>query len=647
MSLTLEQEEECSKVAEKFQTFVETKMGFMMDVTDVSCPGASVDPGSGRRLLQAGPTTLNTDLSGPLADSTLKQALTADDPGQLYNALQEDVGEVSAVSVDAPDLPQDDSIATLAPGADPVDVDGGKSGSNRNTLTIILIACVVVAVVLFAIVGALFCRARSRKRQQQEVGSLKPNTAATYVSVDASITQNSADFSGAVPPPDPIMAVKPPQQRNSMENRNPSFGAPVVAPAPNIVPVPGMPFQKGPETAKSSAWGTHTQAFAASAAFPDSDLHTASARKQPSLNASTPTNGGVVSTMPRPPLSATSNDNAMSNVSPGEGGAGGAMAPMPQSSEEIDESEMPNTGEGSMISRSLSKVRTSGNARRGGKEATPTLPSSANNYPHSEELAKMSSREIHRRMRSPEVSGSRRAKAGDDSESATPGTGGPSSSKNATNTPTSKPKSAEEEPSERPSNPVAPAAVAERPAMGYLAAAVAGTGAAAGARAAAIANPRSTGPSPPTSVNEPGAGAAAEAARVREAYAALNAEAKSDHPVSVETMEEKNGIQLKAAKRRVGAVGGISEPASPDDFSMRVGNTWAMGFTGDLSQADVDGGVSQTVKGGPAGDTGDVDSPDSKGGVSVSSFKSVSVMSESTTVYTDIGCAPLLSEYIL
>ena len=146
-----------------------------------------------------------------------------------------------------------------------------------------------------------------------------------------------------------------------------------------------------------------------------------------------------------------------------------------------------------MISRSLSKVRTTGNARRTVKEVTPTLPSSANNYPHSEELAKMSSREIHRRMRSPEVSGSRRAKAGDESESATPGTGGPSSSKHATPTPTSKPKS--EPKSEEPDRPTNP--VADRPAMGYLAAAVAGTGTAA-AGATAVANP-SSNPSPPVS----------------------------------------------------------------------------------------------------------------------------------------------------
>ena len=237
-----------------------------------------------------------------------------------------------------------------------------------------------------------------------------------------------------------------------------------------------------------------------------------------------------------------------------------------------------------------------------------------------------------------QVSGSRRAKAGDESESATPGTGGPSSSKHATPTPTSKPKS--EPKSEEPDRPTNP--VADRPAMGYLAAAVAGTGTAA-AGATAVANP-SSNPSPPGSLNTPGAAAAAEAARVRDTYAALNSLGGGQHPVNVETVEEKNGIQLKAAKRRVATApsstaGGVSEPASPDDFSVRVGNTFCMGITGDLSQGDALDATSKTVKGGETGDV-DVGSPDSKGGVSVSSFTSVSVMSESTTVYTDIGCAP-------
>ena len=488
------------------------------------------------------------------------------------------------------------------------------------------------AVVLCAVVGFLFCRSRSRKGELHDVGSIKPHDTATYVSVDASMTQNSADFSGAVPPPDQMSKhASPLPARSSLENRNPSFGAAPVAPAP-AVPGPGLAPYKGPtpETVgKPNGWGTHTQAFAASSAFPDTDLHIA-APNPPAINTNKGTNGGVVSTMARPAPASTSPP------------AGGALLPLARSfSGELDESELLNTGDGDMISRSLSKVRTSGNARRTVKEVTPTLPSSANNYPHSEELAKMSSREIHRRMRSPEVSGSRRAKAGDESESVTPGTGGPSSSKHATPTPISKPKSEEPKSAEpeRPTNPVA-----DRPAMGYLAAAVAGTGtAAAGAAAAAnqVANP-SSNPSPPGSHNTPGAGAAAEAARVRDTYASLNPLVGSgQHPVSVETMEEKNGIQLKAAKRRVAnssTAGGASEPASPDDFSMRVGNTFCMGLTGDLSQGDALDATSKTVKGGETAEM-DAGSPDSRGGVSVSSFTSVSVMSESTTVYTDVGCA--------
>jgi hypothetical protein len=63
----------------------------------------------------------------------------------------------------------------------------------------------------------------------------------------------------------------------------------------------------------------------------------------------------------------------------------------------------------SVVSRSLSKVKVSGNARRASSAGSgPTLPSASNNYPHSEELSKMTSREIHKRMRSPGVSGPRK-----------------------------------------------------------------------------------------------------------------------------------------------------------------------------------------------------------------------------------------------
>jgi hypothetical protein len=93
--------------------------------------------------------------------------------------------------------------------------------------------------------------------------------------------------------------------------------------------------------------------------------------------------------------------------SPGQYHNGAAIVAGRSSSSEC--SELTSVlSDSSVVSRSLSKVKISGNARRANSAGSgPTLPSASNNYPHSEELSKMSSREIHRRMRSPDVSGRR------------------------------------------------------------------------------------------------------------------------------------------------------------------------------------------------------------------------------------------------
>ena len=222
VQLTLNNEEDCTDVASKFKSFVETKMGFMLDINDVTCDDTA---DSGRRLLQAAPTMLTADLAGPLADSRLKEGLGEDAQGGLNNALQEDLG-VSAVVVEAPDAPAAAAGTTLAPGVDPDDPEDDGGGSNRSLLTIILIACVAFAVVLCAIVGCLFCRSRSHKGEMHEVGSIKPHDTATYVSVDASVTQNSGDFSSAVPPPDQLskncLLYTSPSPRDRTRSRMPS-----------------------------------------------------------------------------------------------------------------------------------------------------------------------------------------------------------------------------------------------------------------------------------------------------------------------------------------------------------------------------------------------------------------------------------------
>lgn len=628
MQLTLSDDTTCEDAADVLRTFLVDSVGFAMEPGEITCN--STGAGGRRRLLQGTPFPMMAEVYGPNAAAVLSSAFEEDSP--VYEGLGDAFdGELSGVEADAAPLPPQvppppaqetsagpeeappvDSEGANGPpgGAEQEDAavdDGGDDDSNSTQIIIIVVvAVVVVAVILLALV--LCCKKRG-KGKDAHVGSVKSQPPAAYMTVDqpdgvqsgdAYISDSSRQLGMAAVAAKDTIAV----DARSMEDSGIVQGAAERSTVSSGYTA--MPVQPGSMT---------TPADAAAAAAADAYR---SAPPPDAVGRPTATWGTNTAAFSTNVLPVTGDEQDLSRApgdaspqpaahSPGVGGA------MPSTSSEM--SEMSVDADGSMISRSLSKVKTTGNARRSSKEPSPALPSASNNYPHSEELAKMSSREIHRRMRSPAVSGSRKSKGGSKGES------GESKADGAKADALSDDVAA--------ITPPVSTDTAPRPAGGYVAAAIAGGG------PASITPPQSASAAP-------GVTAQAEAARVRDTYAALHPHVPLSRE-SPEVVDEKNGMSLRAVKRRNAASGATSEPTSPDEFSTRVGNTFMMGFTGELSQDVNTAGASAGVTGGlhVPGDEGSGEgSPDSRGNVSVSSFTSVSVMSESTTVYTDVGCAP-------
>lgn len=632
VALTVDDDSSCEDAAEVLRGFLVDSVGFAMDAGAITCDAAA--GGRRRRLLQGTEFPMTAEVSGPGADWVLGSAIMQDSP--VYGDLEDSFdGALTGITADAPppppeappppprDAPADDGEQTAgAPdGQQPEeDVAGaGGGGDDGDDSTRIIIIAVVAAVALIVIVIALcLWRSKGKKKGKEEhVGSVKSKPPAAYVTVDTPDGVRSQDAymldSGQAHGVGMVVAKEPVSvQSGDRDARSTADSGVVQGTVERSTVSSGYTSMPGPpgSTAAAADAAAAAAADAYRAAPPDPVGRPAAAWG---------TNTAAFSTTVLP---VTGDEQDLSrtpgDVSPQPAThSPGVVGVMPSTSSDM--SEMSVEGEGSMISRSLSKVKTTGNARRSSKEPSPVLPSASNNYPHSEELAKMSSREIHRRMRSPAVSGSRKSKGG---------SGGASKAESAD----SKPDAAKGDTLSDDAAGITPpmSAEAARPAGGYVAAAVAGGG-----------GPASITP-PQSGSAAPGVTAQAEAARVRDTYAALNPYLPVSRE-SPEVVDEKNGMSLRAVKRRTAASGGVSEPTSPDDFSARVGNTFMMGFTGELSQDVNTAGASAGVTGGlnvPADDGSGGDSGDSRGNVSVSSFTSVSVMSESTTVYTDVGCAP-------
>lgn len=625
VTLTLSDDTACDDAATKLRTFLVESVGFAMDPGEITCN--STGGGSRRRLLQDTPFPMMAQVSGPNAAAVLSSAFAEDSP--VYEALEDAFdGELSAVEADAAPLPpqvppppaQDTSAGPEE--APPVDseganqppddaqaedaaVDGDGGDDDSNSTRIIIIAVVAVVVVTVILLALFLCCKKRGKGKDANVGSVKSQPPAAYMTVDqpdgvqsgdAYISDSSRQL--AVARKDPIAvdargtedsgAVQGTPERSTVSSGykalpvQPSSTTPADAAAAAAADAYRSAPPPDAVGRPSATWGTNTAAFSTNVLPVTGDEQDLSRAPGDSS--------------PQP-----------ATHSPGVGGA------MPSTSSEM--SEMSVDADGSMISRSLSKVKTTGNARRSSKEPSPALPSASNNYPHSEELAKMSSREIHRRMRSPAVSGSRKSKGGSKGESGESKADGAKADALSDDVATG-------------TTPPVSTDNAPRPAGGYVAAAI------------AVGGPASITP-PHSASAAPGLSAAAEAARVRDTYAALHPHVPLSRE-SPEVVDEKNGMSLRAVKRRNAASGATSEPTSPDEFSTRVGNTFMMGFTGELSQDVNTAGASAGVTGGlhvPGEEASGEGSPDSRGAVSVSSFTSVSVMSESTTVYTDVGCA--------